>query len=470
MTPPPAVPAALHPLVAAFLDDRAAVRAALHRFGSPVHLVFPQVFTANLAALRDVLDGAATRYRICYAHKVNRSAAFAGTAAAAGIAVDVASARELLSAQTAGFPADRIEVTGPKGAAMLRTALAAGVTINVDNLWELETLAALSDPGTTVPVLLRISGFPGSSPSRFGIDLGDAGAAFDLLTRHRDRLRLLGFAFHLDTAATAERVQAVAECLDLVERAYGHDLMPTVLDIGGGLRQVFTADAAGYDAYDHALRAGLLGHGRAVHWGSNTFGYHVADGAVHGGPVFHKYANTESAADILADLLGAPLPGHGGRALSRVLADNLLELWLEPGKALVDQAGITLAQVEFVKRAGNGATLVHLDLSRDTVTAADQEVLIDPIVLAEPAVPDAVGVYFAGHLCLERDLITQRQVRLAGVPAPGDPVVFANTAAYHMDLSAARASMHPAPAKVAVLHRDGEFDLCPDADYRPEVR
>ncbi|MEV0075148.1 alanine racemase [Nocardia neocaledoniensis] len=463
---PPAVPAAVHPSVAAFLADRGAVRAALRRFGSPAHLVFPQVFGDNLAALRAVLDAAAPTARICYAHKVNRSTAFATTAAAAGIAVDVASAPELRAALAAGFPAERIEATGPKGAAMLRAALEAGVTVNVDNLWELQTLA---DSAVPVPVLLRISGFPGSAVSRFGIDLADMGAAWEILTRHRDRLRLLGFAFHLDTAATAERVRAVAECLLLVERAYEHGLTPSVLDIGGGLRQLFTADAAAYDRYDAALRAGLLDTSARLHWGGNTFGYHVADGAVHGAPVFHKYANTESAPAMLAELLAAPLPGHGGRALGRVLADNLLDLWLEPGKALVDRAGITLATVEFVKRAGNGATLVHLDLSRDTVTAADQEVLIDPIVLTDAPPDEPVGVYFAGHLCLERDLITQRQVRVEALPRPGDTVVFANTAAYHTDLSAARASMHPEPARVAVVRHDGGFVLCPDGRYRPET-
>ncbi|MEV0335296.1 alanine racemase [Nocardia sp. NPDC050717] len=462
---PPAVPAAVHPLVAAFLADRGAVRDALRRFGSPVHLVFPEVFGDNLAALRAVLDAAAPTARICYAHKVNRSAAFATTAAAAGIAADVASVPELRAALAAGFPADRIEATGPKGATMLRAALDAGITVNVDNLWELQ---ALAEAATPVPVLLRISGFPGSAVSRFGIDLADTGAAWEILTRHRDRLRLLGFAFHLDTAATGERVRAVAECLRLVERAYEHGLTPSVLDIGGGLRQLFATDAAAYDRYDAALRAGLLGTGDRLHWGGNTFGYHVADGAVQGTPVFHKYANTESAPAILAELLAAPLPGHSERALGRVLADNLLDLWLEPGKALVDRAGITLATVEFVKRAGNGATLVHLDLSRDTVTAADQEVLIDPIVLTDAPPGEPVGVYFAGHLCLERDLITQRQVRLEALPGPGDTVVFANTAAYHTDLSAARASMHPEPAKVAVVRRERGFVLCPDAEYRHE--
>ncbi|KAF0846759.1 alanine racemase [Nocardia caishijiensis] len=461
---PPAVPAALHPVVAAFLADRAAVCAALERFGSPLHLVFPQVFTDNLTALTEVLDRARCGSRICYAHKVNRSSAFVRTAARAGIGVDVASAAELRSALDAGFTPDRIEITGPKGLPLVRAAIAAQVTINVDNLWELARIADLAD--TAVPVLLRLSGFPGSAPSRFGIDLAAVGEAFDLLARHPDRLTLLGVAFHLDTASTQERVRAVGECLTVIERAYARGFTPSVLDIGGGLRQVFSADAAAYDAYDEALRAGLLGQGPALHWGTGTFGYHVAGGVTTGTPVFHKYANTESAADILAELLAAPLPGHGGRAVGAVLADNLLDLWLEPGKAVADRAGITVSQVEFVKRAGNGATLVHLDLSRDTVTAADQEVLIDPLVLSEPGESAPTGVFFAGRLCLERDLVTQRQVRVARMPAPGDPVVFPNTGAYHMDLSAANAAMHPTTPKVVVHQSDSGFLLCGDEEWR----
>ncbi|MEU4596402.1 decarboxylase [Nocardia sp. NPDC023988] len=461
---PPAIPAALHPVVAAFLEDRAAVHAALERFGSPLHLVFPQVFDDNLAALTGVLDRARCRSRIYYAHKVNRSAAFVRSAARTGIGIDVASGAELRSALDAGFAPDRIEITGPKGLSLLRAAVAAGVTINVDNLWELARIADIAD--TQVPVLLRLSGFPGSAPSRFGIDLGQVGEAFDLLARHPDRLALLGVAFHLDTASTQERVRAVGECLTVIERAYARGFTPSVLDIGGGLRQVFVADPAAYDAYDQALRAGLLGQGPALHWGMGSFGYHVADGVAHGTPVFHKYANTESATDILTEILDAPLPGHGGRALSAVLADNLLDLWLEPGKALADRAGITVARVEFVKRAGTGATLVHLDLSRDTVTAADQEVLIDPLVLSESGESAPAGVFFAGHLCLERDLVTQRQVRVPRIPVPGDPVVFPNTGAYHMDLSAANAAMHPTPPKVAVLHRDSRFELSGDEVWR----
>lgn len=468
--PPPPLPAYWDTLVGEFLDDRATLDRLLDRFGTPVHLLFPQVFERNLDRLTAVLDDARVGYRICYAHKVNRSRALVRTAAARGISVDVASAGELESALSAGFPPDRIEVTGPKGESLLRRSADTGVTVNVDNEWELETLAALAGTAAPVPVLLRMSGFAGSQVSRFGIPVHRVERALETLAGQRDRLDFRGLAFHLDTGEITERVRAVEDCLTLLERAYAHGLMPSVLNIGGGLRQVFTADATRFDEYTHRLRAALAGLGSRMSWGSNTFGYHVEGTAVRGTPVFHKYANTVPAADMLAEFLTAPLERHGGRSISRVVADNLLDLWLEPGKALADHAGLTVARVEFVKEAADGALLVHLDLSRDTVTPADQEVMADPLLLAGRAPAPAtepIGAFLAGRLCLERDLISTHMVRLPWRPRPGDLLVFPNTAAYHMDLSAAVAAMHPLPEKVAVHQCGGHFRTTPDAEYRP---
>ncbi|MER7449536.1 decarboxylase [Nocardia beijingensis] len=474
MTPwPPTLPAKLHPIVRAFLDAPGSVTQTLTRFGSPAHLVFPQVYAENLLRLRTVLERSVPGHRVCYAHKVNQSRAFVRTAEREGIAIDVASPHELSSAIAAGFDPERIEVTGPKGEAFLRDLVGRGVTINVDNLWELGRITELAPERAEVPVLLRISGFDTGQVSRFGMPLAHVERAFDLLSAQRGRVAFLGFAFHLDSGDLGERVRAIDACLGLIERAYQHGLTPSVLDIGGGFRQVFTADAEQFDAYVLALRESLLGRREPMTWGSNTFGYHVAGGAVHGTPVFHKYANTVPADRMLADLLDAPLERHGGRTVAQVAGDNLLRMWLEPGKALVDHAGITVATVEFVKEVADGSVLVHVDLSRDAVTPADQEVMVDPILLpgagatADDPGTGPVGVFFAGRLCLERDLITNHKVWLPARPRPGDAVVFPNTAAYHMDLSAATASMHPLPPKLAVIRGSGGFRVVLDADYEP---
>lgn len=471
-TDSPTLPPKIDSLVRAFLDAPGAVRDALERFASPAHLVFPQVFAANLARFRAVLDEQVPGYRICYAHKVNQSRAFVRTAEHAGIAIDVASAEELGSAMRAGFDAGRIEVTGPKGEAFLRDLVGTGVTVNVDNVWELRRLAELAPEGVRVPVLVRISGFAATPISRFGIPLAQAGEALEVLAAHRGRIAFRGFAFHIDSGETVERVRAVEACLALTERAYGLGLAPSVLNIGGGFRQVFTADGDAFDRYVVTLREALLGRGEPMTWGGNTFGFHIDGGAVHGTPVFHKYANTVPATRMLGDLLSTGLEAHGGRTVAQITAENLLDIWLEPGKALVDHAGITVARVEFVKDVGDGITLVNLDVSRDTVTPADQEVMVDPVLLpgADPRAQERpVGVFLAGRLCLERDLITNHKVWLPRRPHPGDLVVFPNTAAYHMDLSAATASMHPRLPKLAVTQGSDGFQVCPDSDYEPAV-
>ncbi|NEW28995.1 alanine racemase [Nocardia cyriacigeorgica] len=468
----PALPGLIAPIVRAFLAERASLETALAEYGSPLNIVFPQVFEHNLGRLRGVLDQRGIAYRICYAHKVNQARAFVRTAAGAGIGIDVASAGELASARRGGFGPERIEATGPKGAGFLRQLIEAGVTVNVDNQWELETIAELAEGRAPVPVLVRVSGFDPARVSRFGIALARMDPALRTLAAHRGRIDLRGFAFHLDSGDVGERVRAFDACLALIERAYEHDLTPSVLDIGGGLRQVFTADATDFDQYVRALRASLAGLCEPMSWGNTTFGYQVDGGTVRGVPVFHKYANTVAAEHMLAELLDAPLERHGDRTVAQVAADNLLELWLEPGKALVDHAGITVATVEVVKEAANGSVLVDLDISRDAVTPADQEVMVDPLVLPgdarETPDPGAVRVFFAGRLCLERDLITNRVVALPWLPRPGDRVVFPNTAAYHMDLSAATASMHPPAAKVAVIGDSGGFRVYADAAFGAE--
>ncbi|NKY85202.1 alanine racemase [Nocardia veterana] len=477
MSTPPGLPALLHPLVRAYLADPHALAEAVRRHCTPLHLLFPQVYLDNVRRVQAVLRRHRLHTRICYAHKVNRSRALLVTAHRAGIAVDVASAPELAAAYGAGFDASAIEVTGPKGRRLLTAVAGTGATVNVDNPWELSELVALADPAAPVPVLLRLSGFPGpggrAAVSRFGIAPDEVEPLLAMIAAHRDRITLRGFAFHLDSGEITDRVRAVEACLEWIERAHRYGSAPTVLDIGGGLRQVFTADADRFDHYTRALRDSLLGHGEPMSWAANTFGYHLDDTGAHGTPVFHKYGNTVSAPRMLDDLLSAPLHAHGGRPLARVLADNLLELWCEPGKALVDHAGITVAGVEFVKRAADGSLLVTVDIGRDTVTPADQEVMVDPLLLPGPDSGPAgpgdgpVGVFIAGHLCLERDLISNHKVWLPRLPQPGDLLVFPNTGAYHMDLSAARASMHPLPPKFAVTYRDG-FQLCPDADFRPD--
>jgi diaminopimelate decarboxylase len=443
------------PVAAALLAEPAALGALVGEYGSPVNVVFPQVLASNAAAFTELLSAYRIGHRVFYAHKVNQSRALLTAALHAGLDVDVASAGELANARDCGFAADRIEATGPKGDALLRSVLD-GVTINVDNLWELGRITELAN--RRIPVLLRMTG--GRRISRFGIAPVEFAQALDLVCEHPDRVDLLGVAFHLDTGDVGEKARAVEQALELIEAAYARGLTPRVLDIGGGFRQAYLADADTFDAYVRELKQGLAGQGPGMAWGGYTFGYHHdRQGALRGTPVFHRYTGTQPGTESLRELLDMPLPGD--RTIAQVLQENLLELWIEPGKALADHAGLTVATVQFSKPASDGSLLVNLDLSRDDVTPSDQEVMLDPVVVYRGAAGDyddrPCGVYLAGNLCLERDMISNHLIRLPRLPVPGDLVVFVNTAAYQMDLSASQALMHPRLAKIAAVRRDDGF-------------
>ena len=464
MTPPDLRPA-VHPDAARLLADAGLVHDLLAAHGSPLNVVLPGVVPANLRSLRAAAGDA--RHRIWFAHKASASASLVAAARAAGAGVDVASAGEWASALAAGAaPADLL-VTGPKGPQLVATAVAAGAVLNVDNLWELGEVVRCARSAPAPPrVLLRLA--PAGRVSRFGVPPAQWEEALAVLAAHAGAVDFLGPAFHVDSSDLRDRVAAVAACLDLVERALGAGLSPSVVDVGGGLRQVLLADPQGYDDFVGALKRGALGQGPAMGWDGDLFGLRVEGGAVVGTPTVHKYGNRVAGPRVLADLLSAALPGHGGRGVGAVLADNLLELWLEPGKAVVDQAGLTLATVRFVTTAAGGEQLVHCDLSRDRLCPADAEVLADPVLLAGPdGPPVAAGGspftgFVAGPLCLERDVVCRHRVTLPRVPVPGDVLAFVNTAAYCMDLSAAQGLLHPRPERVALRWSDGVPDVRPD--------
>lgn len=441
------LPAARHPLAALFLADAASVGEAIERFGSPLHVLFPQVMAENATALAGVLRRHGVPYDIFYAHKVNASAALLAEACAAGLGADVASAAELDRALAAGFAPDRIEATGPKSPAFIERIAALGVTVNADDPWELDRLAAVAPAGSAVPVLLRLSGFasPAVPQSRFGIDLADADSALETV-RRAPGLDLRGVAFHLDTADPVARVDALTESMAVVAAAHRKGLRPSVIDIGGGFRQRFVEDPEPFQRYSQALSAGP---GELV-WPGHDLGLRRA-GAVGGAPATHKYGNDRPATDVLERFLAAEIER---RPVAEVLRECMLTLWIEPGKALVDHAGLTLASVLYRKRAA-GRDLVVLDVSRNQVTPADQEVLLDPVLVDGHGEPPAEGVFLAGRLCLESDLVSRRKVFLDSEPGSGDVLAFVNTAAYQMDLSASSAGGHPPPPKVAAVW-DGE--------------
>lgn len=454
----------VHPDVRAFLDDTTLARDLVDACGSPLNVVFPSIVADNAATFDSILRAHGVRGHIRYACKANKSRAIAAKACAAGIGIDVASAGELEKALGCGFPVNRIEATGPKNDPFLMLALRHGCLISVDDVEELKAIIALRSriaASSPTPILLRLSGFragPGAKASRFGIPLEKLPDVLAFLDTHRGAFNVRGIAFHLDTAAMKEKVAAVEWCLESMETLRDAGWDPRMLNIGGGFKTNYLADGQEWHAYVAALQEGVLGRGQPMGWNGAGFGYRADGGLLRGAPAFYDYHAPVSGFAYLDELLSSELPGRG--RIGAHLAETMTELMIEPGRALLDQAGVTLARVLFRKESASGQTLVGLDMNRSNLASLDQEMFVDPLLLPADTAPrasDDKGVFFIGNLCLENDVIYRHRTFLPLLPERGDLVAFVNTAGYNGDFEESRTLEQPIARKVAICQQDGRW-------------
>jgi diaminopimelate decarboxylase len=140
-----------------------------------------------------------------------------------------------------------------------------------------------------------------------------------------------------------------------------------------------------------------------------------------------------------------------GRVLGDILTENMFSLALEPGYAILQQAGITLVEIIEVKKASDGRNLVVVDANLYNLGLAKMfQYITDPFLFSkqkenqertqnEKKFPSLI----VGNLCREDDFLMDREVVFDTTPKPEDLLVFTNTAAYFAGFEDGSPIMHP---------------------------
>lgn len=464
--------------LAALLDATDLLHDLVEAFGSPLNVVVPQRAAANHAAFREIYRDHHLTGTIFFANKASRSAALLSRLTPTDAGVDVASLGELRHALSHGYTADRLVVTGPKSERELWLAARVGATVQLDSVDESRLLSDLVRRFgfPPVPVTARLSGFerPGarilSRASRFGIPYQDLEPLLEHLVAERATLRLVGAGFHLDTGLIDEKATAAERCALALVEAQRRGLSPRRLDLGGGFGVRYLADAGQWREYTTALRQATLGQRAPLTWQGHGYGLRAERGTVAGRLALYPAARADAGPSYLDALLRAPGP-ELGRPLATLLLEHLFELDVEPGRAMLDQCGITLVRVvEVGRRAGLPA--VRVAANRDDVGFEAGGVLVDPVLVPrDPETsPRPHQAFLLGNRCLEHDLITHRLVAFRREPRPGDLLAFVNTAGYFADFTANAALRQPVAATVAVTDiGGGRWRWCLDERYWPAM-
>ncbi|GAA5089405.1 alanine racemase [Nocardia iowensis] len=394
--------------------------------GGPFHVMYPPRVGRNIQGFRAAFAQADVDGLIYYGKKANKSAAVVRACAEHGVGVDVSSTGELTAALAHGIRGAELMVTGPaKSDDLLWLATRHGALIAVDDPGELDRLAALGTSTAPARVLLRV--LPAASASRFGMTDAEIDRALSALDGC-DSIRLEGFSFHLsgyDAPARAELAGAlIARCLHT--RTLGHPA--TTLSIGGGFGVDYVPATAWAEFTEHVDRQ----------W-------------FHSGKSFESYYPYHFPAPGPA-MLTAILTHDG---LAERLRDNNIRLAIEPGRALLANAGFTVFRVQGSKvRHANGEPYCLVTVDGTSLSLSEQwfdsEYLPDPLLWpARPGTttPTSVGA----ATCLDSDLLSWRRVPLPRAAEVGDLLIYPNTAGYQMDSNESAFHDLPIPPKV-VLH------------------
>jgi diaminopimelate decarboxylase len=273
------------------------------QFGTPLYVYSRTALTQAYRAYADACSG--HRASIHVAVKANSNLAVLNVFARLGAGFDIVSAGELARVLAAGGKASDTVFSGVgKNALEMREALDAGVKcFNVESIPELHTLNQVAKAaGKIAPVSLRVNPdvdakthpyiSTGLKSNKFGVAFEDARATYAQAATMAN-LKVVGIDCHIGSQITeiSPYLDAVDKLLELVEQVEADGATIHHVDVGGGLGIT----------YDDETPPDIRDFVRAV------------------------LAHIEQR-------------GHGHR-----------EVYFEPGRSLVGNAGVLLTRVEYLK-------------------------------------------------------------------------------------------------------------------------
>lgn len=429
-----------HPIVSTVLNTHhQQLRELAVGLGSPLHIVFPEIFRHNIIDFQQVFITHRLNGRIFYAKKANKARAFATSCAQSGIGIDVASLGELAHSLASGVIGNQIGISGPeKDDALLTLGLRHGCLITIDSLSELHRITAISSAiAQPAHILLRIR--PDIQPdSRFGLTHTERIDAVIFCANNSQRIILEGFAFHLNGYCIQQRAIVANELMDYCRDAIAQGLSScTTVNMGGGLPVQYVATQQWTDFLTH----------------DNTKHYH-AQRSLSG---YYPYGSPTTSHAALDNIL------HYCVEPQTTLADKArthnIDFIIEPGRALLHHAGFTLFEVQGIKPGTSTDNDVIITVRGSNFSLSEQwfnsDYLPEPILLpsssdTESSAHSNFRGCVAGSTCLESDMITWRKITFNRAVQRGDYMVYLNTAGYQMDSNESTFHNMPIPHKVVI--------------------
>lgn len=341
-----------------------------NKYGTPLYVYDVSVIRENCRAFVNTFKNLGVNAQIAYASKAFSSTAMLQVIKQEGLSLDVVSQGELFTALQADFPASKIHLHGNnKSIEELSMAIEYNVgCIVVDNFYEIELISKLLNKSKKkIDVLMRVTPgieskthqyiMTGNEDSKFGFNLhnGQADKAFLQLTQH-ENIHFKGLHCHIGSQIFETDGFLLATNMlfkKIEEWKSTHSYSPEVLNLGGGFGIRYTKEdkPLAYSSYVKALVATVEEH---------------------------------------ATKLNISIP----------------EIWIEPGRAIAGNAGLTLYTVGSMKNVPGVRNYISVDGGlTDNLRPALYQAKYEGVVANKALQPVTDKVSVAGKCCESGDML-----------------------------------------------------------------
>lgn len=368
------------------------------KVGTPAYVYSSRAILDRFHAYDSALQG--VPHRVCYAVKANGNLSILRLLAGAGAGFDIVSGGELFRVLRAGGAADRVIFSGVgKTRSEIEQALEDGILcFNCESEAEIALIDSLARRlGKRPSVSIRVNPdvdaathpyiSTGLKDHKFGIDIAAVEAVYER-ARAFDGVSLDGIACHIGSQLldAAPLVEAASKLAALAERFRAKGIAIRHLDLGGGIGVPYRP--------------------------------------------------------------GDPRPDVGAflSSVRDLVAGKDLDLYFEPGRSIVAEAGVLLSRILYRKTTASKEFIVvdasMTELIRPALYGAHHEIL----PLRKPT-RGTVRADVVGPVCESGDFLAKD--RLMDNVLPGDLVAVMTTGAYGM-VSASNYNARPRPAEVLI--------------------
>ncbi|AHI56465.1 diaminopimelate decarboxylase [Listeria ivanovii] len=341
------------------------------KYGTPLYVYDVALIRDRARGFKKTFEELGVKAQVAYASKAFSAVAIYQLMAEEGLSLDVVSGGELYTAIKAGFPAERVHFHGNnKSVEEIHMALDYGIGCFVlDNYYEISLLEdILIERNEKAAVLIRVTPgieahthdyiLTGQDDSKFGFGLtnGQAEAAIKQVLHASASFDLIGLHCHIGSQifeTTGFKLAARRIMDKLVEwhQTLGFDSQ--VLNLGGGFGVRYTAE-------DEPLEP------------------------------------SEYVRQIIEEV----------RDVASTNAIAIPEIWIEPGRSLVGEAGTTLYKVGSRKEVPGIRNYVAVDGGMsDNIRPALYDAHYDAVLAASPEKIPEETVAIAGKCCESGDML-----------------------------------------------------------------